>query len=77
MVRTQVDLTEREREGLTDLAKRSGKKRSELIRQAVDRLIEESSRERREAALARVAGMWKDRNDLPDFEAMRKGWDRF
>jgi metal-responsive CopG/Arc/MetJ family transcriptional regulator len=77
MVRTQIDLTEREREGLTDLAKRSGKKQNELVRQAVDRLIEEYTRERRKAALARVAGMWKDRDDLPDFEAMRKESDRF
>ena len=42
MVRTQVYLTERERSELAALAKATGKKQSELIREAVDRLIEQS-----------------------------------
>nr|VFJ60899.1 MAG: hypothetical protein BECKFW1821A_GA0114235_11096 [Candidatus Kentron sp. FW]VFJ61995.1 MAG: hypothetical protein BECKFW1821B_GA0114236_10695 [Candidatus Kentron sp. FW] len=27
-------------------------------------------------ALNRLAGIWKDRTDLPDFAALRGGWDR-
>lgn len=76
MVRTQIYLTEDEREGLSFLAETTGKKQSELIRDAVDRLIDLTSRGRREAALARAAGMWKNRKDLPDFQALRKTWDR-
>jgi hypothetical protein len=26
--------------------------------------------------LDRVAGIWKNRDDLPDFEKLRKEWDR-
>ena len=76
MVRTQVYLTEQEREELAALAEATGKKQSELIRQAVDRLIEQSVAKRRDAVLQRAAGMWKDRDDLPDFTAVRAEWDR-
>jgi hypothetical protein len=76
MVRTQVYLTEREREELAALSEVTGKKQSELIRQAVDCLIEQSAAKRRDAVLQRAAGMWKDRDDLPDFTAVRADWDR-
>ena len=76
MVRTQIYLTERQRDELAAIAKTVGKKQSELIREAVDRLIEQSARFRREAVLHEAAGIWKDRKDLPDFKAMRAEWDR-
>jgi Arc/MetJ-type ribon-helix-helix transcriptional regulator len=76
MVRTQIYLTDRQREELAAIAKAAGKKQSELIREAVDRLIDEKSRSRREAVLREAAGMWKDRKDLPDFRAARAAWDR-
>jgi prevent-host-death family protein len=28
------------------------------------------------AAMMQAAGMWKDRADLPDFDELRKSWDR-
>ena len=76
MVRTQVYLTKKERDGLLALANATGKKQSELIREAVDRLIEQDGTKRRRAVLDKAAGMWKDRSDLPDFKAIRAGWDR-
>jgi hypothetical protein len=76
MVRTQIYLTERERDELARLARSTRRKQSELIRDAVDRLIEQSSRKRRAAVLRAAAGMWKDRDDLPDFAALRRNWDR-
>jgi hypothetical protein len=76
MVRTQVYLTKKERDGLAVLAKSTAKKQSQLIREAVDQMIEKSSRTTREAALGAIAGLWKDRTDLPDFAALRREWDR-
>ena len=76
MVRTQIYLTERPRDELAAIAKTSGKKQSELIREAVDRLIDQAGRGRREAILREAAGIWKDRSDLPDFRAKRAEWDR-
>ena len=76
MVRTQIYLTKRQRDELAAIAKRAGKKQSELIREAVDRLIDQTGRSRREAVLREAAGIWKDRTDLPDFKAIRAEWDR-
>jgi len=76
MVRTQIYLTERQRDELAAIAKTAGKKQSELIREAIDRLIDQSGRSRREAVLRAAAGVWKDRRDLPNFEATRAEWDR-
>ncbi len=72
MVRTQVYLTDRERDELAVLARSTGRKQSELIREAVDRLIEQSATKRRHAVLAKAAGMWSDRDDLPDFKKLRR-----
>lgn len=76
MLRTQVYLTKDEREGLQELSRSTGKKQSELIRMAVDDLIEHASGRDRDLILRETAGMWKNRDDLPDFDAMRKSWDR-
>ena len=76
MVRTQIYLTERQRDELAAIAKTTGKKQSELIREAIDRLLDQSGRDWRQAVLRETAGMWKDRNDLPDFDVLRDEWDR-
>jgi predicted transcriptional regulator len=76
MVRTQIYLTEEEKTGLTILAESTGKKQAELIREAVDRFIDSTSIQQRDVVLGQAAGMWKDRNDLPDFDAARSSWDR-
>lgn len=76
MIKTQIYLTEKEKGALTNLSIRIGKKQSELIREAVDCLIDMYNNDRRQEILNRAAGMWKDRDDLPDFEVLRKDWDR-
>ena len=76
MVRTQIYLTEHQREELATMAKSSGKKQSELIREAIDRLINQSGSSHRELVLRETAGIWKDRMDLPDFKSIRADWDR-
>lgn len=76
MIRTQIYLTERQRDKLFSIAKAAGKKQSELIREAIDHLINQKSRGFREAVLRQAAGIWKNRIDLPDFKETRAGWDR-
>ena len=76
MVRTQIYLTEHQRDELAAMARTAGKKQGELIREAVDRLSDQAGCSRRQAVLREAAGVWKDRTDLPDFEAARAGWDR-
>jgi len=76
MIRTQIYLTDRQRAELEAISKTLGKKQSELIREAVDRFIDQTGHNRREIALKEAAGIWKDRTDLPDINAIRTEWDR-
>ena len=76
MVRTQIYLTDQEKEALQVLAKRKGKKQSELIREAIDQFIVNSSIQKTESVIDKLAGIWKDREDLPAADALRKSWER-
>ena len=76
MVRTQIYLTERQRVELAAIARNGGRRQSELIREAIDRFIEITSRRRRKEILRETAGIWRDRSDLLDFETIRAEWDR-
>ena len=76
MVRTQIYLTEYQRDELATMARSAGKKQSELIREAIDRLINQSGSSHRKLVLREAAGIWKDRTDLPDFKSIRAEWDR-
>ena len=76
MIRTQIYLTDRQRAKLTKIAENMGKKQSELIREAIDRLIEQADQSQKKTALKEAAGIWKDREDLPDFRELRTEWDR-
>jgi hypothetical protein len=76
MVRTQIYLTEEERTGLGALVEATGKKQAQLIREAIDRLLDTVSESRRASVLNSAAGMWRNRSDLPNFKATRQSWDR-
>jgi len=76
MIRTQIYLTEKQRFALNKLSSKSGKKQSELIREAVDTLLFKLDQTNRQAVLDRIAGIWKDRTDLPDVDKFRHTWDR-
>ena len=76
MIRTQIYLTQEEKSALNSLSTQSGKSLSELIREAVDHFISRYSQSKRQYILDRTAGMWKDRGDLPDFDKLRREWDR-
>lgn len=74
MKRTQVYLTQIEHKALTALSRSTKKKRSEIIREAIDEHLKKYSAENRRKVLEEVAGIWKD-NDF-DLDELRKGWTR-
>ena len=76
MVRTQIYLTGRQRDALAAIATHRGKRQSEVIREAVDRFIDQRSHHSRERVLRETAGIWRERTDIPDFEAIRASWER-
>jgi hypothetical protein len=76
MVRTQIYLTEAERLALRNIARQTGKKQSELIRRALDDFIARFQPQERRALLREARGMWQGRDDLPDFQALRRELER-
>jgi hypothetical protein len=65
MIETEINLTEQERGALV-----------ELVREAVERLIGEFQREDDLSLMRQARGIWKDRDDLPALEDLRREWDR-
>jgi predicted transcriptional regulator len=76
MIRTQIYLTKKERDELKRLARESGRKQSELIREAIDEFVERRQPQRTQAILDSLAGVWKDKADLPDVRRLRDEWNR-
>jgi metal-responsive CopG/Arc/MetJ family transcriptional regulator len=70
MVRTQIYITEEEQKKLRTLSRQSGRKRSELIRNAIDDFLARISAAPKRDALRGCRGMWKDREDA-EFKAIR------
>ncbi len=82
MTTAQINLTESQTDALQKLAERTGKTADELLREAVNKLIGEvgeveAKRQERLKSLRRARGIWKDRDDLPDFKKLRAEWNRF
>jgi hypothetical protein len=76
MIRTQIYLTEEEKAQLETIALTRGMKQSELIREAVDDLIEKHTPSQRLACIKQARGLWKNRRDLPSLRDLRSGWSR-
>ena len=74
--RTQIYLSQAERQGLQVLALRSGRSQSALIREAIDVYLEQHQPQGRLARLRQARGLWARRTDLPDGPALRRELDR-
>lgn len=76
MNRTQIYLSPEQQKALKAMAARTGRSQSELIRDAIDRFVGQRKASERVSVIRRSAGLWKGRNDLPDFAALRREADR-
>ena len=76
MNRTQIYLSSAQHEALKAMAAKTGRTQIELIRDAIDRFVSERKVPERMSVIKRSAGLWKEREDLPDFAAVRREADR-
>jgi predicted DNA-binding protein len=77
MVRTQIYLTEEQKRQLDRLAGSSGRKQSEMIREAIDGYLADRDPKDWKEAFEAVRGMWADRDDLDELYAdLRAGVER-
>ena len=49
MIRTQIYLTDKQRTEIAAIAKNMGKKKSEIIREAIDRLIDQTGQNQKKS----------------------------
>lgn len=75
VIRKQVYITEEQAQALALQAEETDRSQSELIREAIDRILADRERERRSATLRATAGLWSDRTDLPDWSSLRREGD--
>jgi hypothetical protein len=75
MIRTQIYLSETEKTGLSRAAAKTGLSQSDLIRRAIDVFINGEQDEDRSRVIRDVAGVWTGRDDLPDVNELRAGWN--
>ena len=76
MIRTQIYLTKDEHQGVARIAKVSGKKQSEVIREAIDEFLGKLGPQDKLSRVRKAKGIWKNRKDL-DLRTIREGFDRF
>lgn len=78
MPQLTVNLSAENSQKLDRFAGTTGKSRDELLNEAVARLdlLAPNSPNDWKSAWRKAAGMWRDRDDLPDFEEIRRSWDR-
>lgn len=76
MNRTQIYLTTDQSERVAQVAANSGRKQSEVIREALDQYLRLTGTKSRLAQLRKGRGLWKGRRDL-DLRQIREDVDRF
>jgi predicted DNA-binding protein len=78
----QIKLNEQNSRRADALARETGKTPQEVVNEVFEHVAEESEADEHEKFLAwreaamRVVGIWKDRDDLPDFDEIRRSMDR-
>jgi hypothetical protein len=75
MIRKQVFITPEQNRRLKERAALSGVAEAQLVREGIDIVLEKQKRKDDDwkAGLRRIAGMWKDYDEIDDIIARRRG----
>jgi predicted DNA-binding protein len=76
MTRTQIYLTPAEAQGVARVAATTGRKQSEVIREAIDQYLERLGPQDRLQRLRVGCGIWRGRDDI-DLREIRGEFERF
>lgn len=76
MVKTQIYLEEQAHKEIRALALDSGKKQSEIIREAIAAYLSKHHPKDTKSKLTQARGIWNGRDDFPDVEKMREELDK-
>lgn len=76
MAATQIILTESESAAIQALSQSNGQTPEAILHEAVAQFLAQAPAANRLAALRQARGIWQERQDLPDFAALRNEWDR-
>jgi predicted transcriptional regulator len=75
-----IQVTDENRERLEELSRRTGRSFDEVVNEALEHLASEMEvkppHDDWKANIMQAAGIWKDRDDLPDFDDIRRSMDR-
>ncbi|BBD53916.1 unknown protein [Planktothrix agardhii NIES-204] len=77
MPETKISLDEPLQNALAEISRETGKTESQLISEAVERLIKDYQRQNRYLLIQQAKGIWADREDIPDLQKLRQEWQRF
>lgn len=72
-----LELSSEDRVLLSSLAQDRGLTESQVVHEALTQLVGGMTNEERLRRFRQARGIWKDRTDLPDWEALRAECDRY
>ncbi len=76
MTETKISLTEQNQQALIEISQITGKSQQELITSAIEELIKNYQQKKRLDLMQQAKGIWKDREDIPNLEELRKEFNR-
>jgi len=77
MFEMAIELSDQEREALSEVARLTGKSEDQLVREALNQLVATFRNGDHLASMRKGKGIWKDRTDLPALEDLRQESNRY